>query len=919
MPFSNRYYFLLCLTVSFYFHLQAQDKSNKGKEFWLGYGHNVLFTQASPPNSQAHVLYLSAEQAASVTVSINGTSWSQTVNIPANTVDFSIIIPKTGPEDARLTGEGLFTKGIHIVSDVPIVVYSHQYNLVSSAATMLMPVETYGYTYYSLNFTQVSNSPESYSWFYVVAAENNTRILITPSDSTEGGWLPGQTYTVNLNKGEIYNVFGKRTGTYTGKDMSGSKIVSVAGADANCHPVAVFSGSSRIVICNGNGGEVMQQQIFPANAWGTRYMTYRTFNNPVINISDPFLNYYRVAVRDPATIVRRNGVPLTGLINNFYYEFTSTSGDYIEADQPVLVAQYTVSTNECAGSAPNPYGDPEMIYLSPIEQGVKSAVFYSTRNQAIDMNFINVIIPQTGLASLRIDGNPVTAAEYIAHPANNNYAVVVRRFFGAAAQHSVSSDSTFIASVYGVGIFESYGYNMGTFVNNLNAYGSIRNTMNSTNQTDTFTCPKTPFRISVQLAYRATSIHWKLSQVTGLNPNTDSIISNPAPVDSSFINGRKYYTYTLQQDFIFAAAGTYYIPVTYTAPDIDACNQTETTNIKVVVKPGPKADFTFNDPACLADNILFTGTSAAGSFNIINYNWLFDDNSTANTINTTKLFAATGNQTVRYRIYADNGCIGDTSKTIMINTTPVASFSVVGAPFCTGKPVTILSAASGISNWSWDLGNTTSTAVPSFTHLYNTAGNYTIRLTTTTAAGCSSVPATQTITINTTPVVNAGTDTAIRVGNSVTLNASISPAGNYTYTWSPSLYLNAASVLNPVSTPSETTNYTLLAVDNLGNCAASDDVTITVVSALYIPTGFTPNNDGRNDKWVIPGLALYPEASVSVFNRAGQLIYNTKSYGSNPWDGRFRGVIQSNGVYVYLIHLNDEPTRVLKGTVTIIR
>ena len=919
MLLSPRYYLFFYIII-YSGTIAAQDKSNKGKEFWLGYGHNVLFTQGAPLNSQSHVLYLSAEQAATITVSINGTSWSRTVSVPANTVDFSVVIPKSGPEDARLLAEGLSTKSIHVSSDVPIVVYSHQQGSVSSGATMLMPVETFGYTYYSLNFTQISNYPDSYSWFYVVAAEDNTKLLITPSDSTQGGWLPGQAYTVNLNKGEIYNVFGKKTGNYTGKDMTGSKLVSIAGADGSCHPVAVFSGSSRNIICNtGNGGEVMQQQIFPANAWGTRYVTYHTVLNPNGDIITPFLNYYRVAVRNPATVVKRNGVPLTGIINNFYYEFTSSTGDYIEADQPVLVAQYSVSANECTGTIDPPMGDPEMMYLSPIEQGVKNAFFYTTRSQAIDLNFINIIIPQSGLSSLFIDGIQPGGTEYLTHPVNPDYAVVVRRFFGAAAQHHIKSDSSFIASVYGTGYYESYGYNMGTFVNNLNAYGSIRNTMNSTNQTDTFTCPKTPFRISIQLAYRATSVHWKLSQAAGLNPGTDSIITNPAPVDSSFINGRKYYTYTLQQDFTFAATGTYYIPVTYTAPDIDACNQTETTTIKVVVKTGPKADFTFTDPACQADNVLFTGTSVTGSFSIINYNWLFDDNNTANTINTTKLFAAVGNQTVRYRIYADNGCIGDTTKTITINATPVASFSVSGAPFCTGKPVTLISAATGISNWNWDLGNTTSTAVPSFTHLYNAAGSYTITLTTANAAGCPSFPASQTITISTTPVVNAGTDTVIRVGNSVTLSAGISPAGNYVYTWSPSLYLNSASVLNPVSTPNETTNYTLLAVDNLSSCAATDQVIITVVSALYIPTGFTPNNDGRNDKWVIPGLALYPEARVSVFNRVGQLIYNTKSYGGNPWDGTFRGVVQSNDVYVYLIHLNDDENQVLKGTVTIIR
>ena len=267
---ASRYVLLFAGILFLSLSLSAQQqKSNKGKEFWLGYGHNVLFTQGG--NIQNLVLYLSAEAPANVTVSVNGTGWSQTVAVPANTVDITVNIPKTGVNDARIMSEGLFTRGIHIVSDTPIVVYAHQQGSVSSGATMLMPVETYGYTYYSLNFTQLSNYPDSYSWFFVLASADNTRIQITPSANTEGGWLAGQTYTVNLNKGEGYNVFGKKTGTFTGEDLSGSKIVSVPGADGSCHPVAVFSGSSRNIICSqGNGGEVMQQQIFPADRKSTR-------------------------------------------------------------------------------------------------------------------------------------------------------------------------------------------------------------------------------------------------------------------------------------------------------------------------------------------------------------------------------------------------------------------------------------------------------------------------------------------------------------------------------------------------------------------------------------------------------------------------------------------------------------------------
>ena len=159
--------------------------------------------------------------------------------------------------------------------------------------------------------------------------------------------------------------------------MTGSKIKSVVGADGNCHPIAFFSGSGGIRICRGDGGEYMQQQVFPAQAWGTRYLTYHTINNTNTDILETNRNYYRVCVSDPSAVVRRNGVVLTGLIKNFYYEFQdSTGGDYIESDKPVLVSQYTVNENQCwnfptTTPAPPSNGDPEMFYLSPIEQGQK--------------------------------------------------------------------------------------------------------------------------------------------------------------------------------------------------------------------------------------------------------------------------------------------------------------------------------------------------------------------------------------------------------------------------------------------------------------------------------------------------------------------------------------------------------------------
>jgi gliding motility-associated-like protein len=1028
-------YRIVTLSALFLFYTVAlfgQDKSNRGKEFWLGYGYNSWFfvpDGALPPNSQELNLYISTEAAATVTVSIPNTGWTQTLNIPANTVDASVLIPKSGANDARMLAEGLSNKAVHIVSDTPIVVYAHMYNTQTSGATMLIPVETYGYKYYSLNYSQsqsnskvpysysstTSNGNRWYSWFYVIAAEDNTRIEITPSDTTSSGVLPNQTITVNLNKGETYNVMGKLVDGgsqlwQASKDMTGSKVISVPGNDGNCHPIALFSGSGGIRFCYYDGGEVMMQQAFPVQAWGTRYLTYHMLNNTNTDINDPFKNFYRITVDDPTTQVLRNGVPLTGLINNFYYEIIdSTGGDYITADKPIMVAQYTPGGNRCWNTSITAYGDPEMIYLSPVEQGSKDVLFYANRKTFIDYNYLNVIVKTTGISSLRLDGAPFLPANIITHPNNPAYSVAIERVPGAAAQHHLVCDSIFNATIYGLGLFESYGYNVGTFVNNLNNYTAIRNTLNSTTNIDTFTCPKTPFRITAKLAYPATSITWRLSQVPGLFPNTDSVIATPVSIGTEIINGRTYYLYTLQQDFTLQTPGTYTIPLSYTAIGVENCSQTEYAKLEVLVKPGPVADFSFINQ-CFRDTVRFTGTSTTTGFTINSYLWTFHDATTQSTVNAKKLYPAPGNYDVRYQILADNGCFGDTTKNItvstgttptltitssgkpcadsvitftssitpnvsnpttwywdfgdgqtatsntshitthsyaanagpitvkhlatlttgcnpdtvtsvipVINTNPVASFTVTGSPSCPSKPLQVTSSAANVNVWNWNFGNNSfGNQVPPFSYSYTAPGNFNIQLTVSDNNGCGSAVISNPVIINPGPSVNAGPDKLISLGTSTTLDATIVNAANYDFLWSPAQTLSSATILNPVATPDVVTTYTIIAADKVTGCSGRDAVVVSPIPKLYIPTGFTPNNDGKNDKWTIQGLALYPDAVVSVYNRWGEKVYETKNYYNYPWNGLYKGLMIP-GLYVYVIKLYPDKPEVIKGMVTIIQ
>lgn len=114
----------------------AQDFSNKGKDFWVGYGYHQIM---SGTNLQDMVLYFAADQNTNVTVTIPGIGYAQNYFVAANTVLTSSPIPKTGLQDARLLTESTIPekKGIHITSDKPIVAYAHIYNQSVSGATIL--------------------------------------------------------------------------------------------------------------------------------------------------------------------------------------------------------------------------------------------------------------------------------------------------------------------------------------------------------------------------------------------------------------------------------------------------------------------------------------------------------------------------------------------------------------------------------------------------------------------------------------------------------------------------------------------------------------------------------------------------------------------------------------------------------------
>lgn len=190
--------------------------------------------------------------------------------------------------------------------------------------------------------------------------------------------------------------------------------------------------------------------------------------------------------------------------------------------------------------------------------------------------------------------------------------------------------------------------------------------------------------------------------------------------------------------------------------------------------------------------------------------------------------------------------------------------------------------------------------------LQTQSGTY--RDTVKTAQGCDSI----------TTTILAVTDPPARFLPADTLMCLDKPlviSLNYpTVTWSDGTLGNTISITQPG-------NYVAQVTDRNG-CNGADTIQVSFQKCIpiQIPSAFTPNGDGKNDKFkpLIPvPLTSY---SFQIYNRWGQVIFETKKYNEG-WNGNYKGEQQPNGAYVYFISFSDDTgaTVVKKGTLLLIR
>jgi gliding motility-associated-like protein len=144
--------------------------------------------------------------------------------------------------------------------------------------------------------------------------------------------------------------------------------------------------------------------------------------------------------------------------------------------------------------------------------------------------------------------------------------------------------------------------------------------------------------------------------------------------------------------------------------------------------------------------------------------------------------------------------------------------------------------------------------------------------------------------------------------------------GNGSITWNYHPTLSCTNCPNPIASPTVTTTYT--ATNTLAaGCEISDNFTLVVLkdAVIDIPSAFTPNGDGLND-WFGPLGKVPNDFAVHIYDRNGTLFFKSSSTYKR-WNGRVNGVVQPNGIYVYIVQYKDMQGKVIvkKGTVTLIR
>jgi gliding motility-associated-like protein len=424
----------------------------------------------------------------------------------------------------------------------------------------------------------------------------------------------------------------------------------------------------------------------------------------------------------------------------------------------------------------------------------------------------------------------------------------------------------------------------------------ITSGFNGGNQTTTNICVGTSAQISlnasVTAGYSTPQYQWQVNKNNnGWTDITGAISTSANVAFTNAVEGSYQYRLAVGEAINFGAVNCRVLSPVLT----------------VTVNPLPHATAGASTPLCAGETLTLTASGGAS------YKWTGPGNFTSilkNPViaNTTDVNGGT------YTVHVTNtaGCTDIAQTQVVIGTRPTVTISPA-VTICEGESATLV--ASGGVGYSWspaaglsNAGSSSIVVTPTKTTTY--------KISVTDNVSVCAATDSVTVTVLSKPIANAGTDKSAEAGDAVILDGTVAGAG-YTYSWSPTDYLDDPTKVKPTAKPPQSIKYTLTAISNNGCGISTDEVAVTIFQKIAIPNTFTPNHDGVNDLWKIDGLSSYPGFNINVFSRNGTLVYQSQDYLSS-WDGTYRSSPLPVGTYYYIVDPRNGFSK-MSGWVLIIR
>jgi gliding motility-associated-like protein len=270
---------------------------------------------------------------------------------------------------------------------------------------------------------------------------------------------------------------------------------------------------------------------------------------------------------------------------------------------------------------------------------------------------------------------------------------------------------------------------------------------------------------------------------------------------------------------------------------------------------------------------------------------------------------------------SDKGCIDSTSFNVKVYNYAQADFTV--KPVCVNNilPLTnsTINNTSTALNYLWDFGNGHISTQRNPVYSYPAPGNYSIKLSVNT----NQCP--QPTTVKQIDVVIPGGIPGIRYPDKLAITnfpeaLQARPIGN-SVLWNPGFYLDNPVSYNPIFKGLTPQLYTI-ELKTASGCLTVDTQLVKIKKKIeiYVPTAFTPDGNGVNDRLRPLLMGFTSVTYFRVYNRWGQLLYQMQS-DMPGWDGRIKGVKQDTQTVVWMIEATDMDGNIHKkqGTTILIR